>query len=231
MNEDEIRKYYEENPEGLPGTPEIPEIYEMHRFFETRVAVLRPPVLLDAGCGKGFLGETLSRHCEQYYGVDISSTAVGIATERIPSGRFETASLRALPYPSGFADCVVCAEVLEHVPDYSSAIAELARVVKPGKQILISTPNRLNPDILYRTWRRGKYTDQIFDKPIHYRRLFDEFRKNGLEIEEFLSFFYLPPFGESLPRVVRVPLMHVQQYLSRIIDKPLGLYLFFCLRK
>lgn len=231
MNEDRIRKYYEENPEGLPGTSEIPEIYEMHRLFETRVAALRPPVLLDAGCGKGFLGETLSAHCGQYHGIDISSTAVAIATERIPTGRFELGSLRALPYPSGFADCVVCSEVLEHVPDYSLAIAELARVVKQGKQILVSTPNKMNPDMLYRTWRKGKYTNQIFDKPVHYRRLFAEFRKNRLEIEEFFSFFYLPPFGESLPRLIRLPLMRVQEHLSRFIGKPLGLYLFFSLRK
>ena len=49
-----IKEYYEKNPEGLPGIPTIPEIYEGHQLFIERVLKERPKTFLDAGCGKGY---------------------------------------------------------------------------------------------------------------------------------------------------------------------------------
>lgn len=47
---------------------------------------------------------------------------------------------RSLPFPDSCFDRVIAAEVLEHVHDDRSAIAELARVLRPGGTIAVSVP-------------------------------------------------------------------------------------------
>ncbi|MGC8626020.1 MAG: class I SAM-dependent methyltransferase [Acidimicrobiales bacterium] len=46
----------------------------------------------------------------------------------------------ALPFPDGCFDRVIAAEVLEHLADDQSALAELARVTRPGGTIAASVP-------------------------------------------------------------------------------------------
>jgi SAM-dependent methyltransferase len=53
------------------------------------------------------------------------------------------ADILALPFPEGAFDLVICCEVLEHVADHERAAAELARVLKPGKTLVVSVPRYL----------------------------------------------------------------------------------------
>ena len=46
----------------------------------------------------------------------------------------------ALPFPDQSFDRLICSEVLEHIPDYRAAIAEIKRVIKPGGRVGISVP-------------------------------------------------------------------------------------------
>jgi SAM-dependent methyltransferase len=46
----------------------------------------------------------------------------------------------ALPFPDGSFDKVIAAEVLEHIPDDATAMAEIARVVRPGGRIAVTVP-------------------------------------------------------------------------------------------
>jgi len=91
-----------------------------------------PERLLDAGCGKGFLGQAVSPFCGKYHGLDFSSTAVLIAKKRVQHGTFSVASICSLPYPENTFDCVLCSEVLEHVPRYQQVLSEINRVLLPG---------------------------------------------------------------------------------------------------
>jgi SAM-dependent methyltransferase len=49
----------------------------------------------------------------------------------------------ALPFVDGEFDRVVAAEVLEHIPDDAGAIAELARVLRPGGTMAVTVPRWL----------------------------------------------------------------------------------------
>jgi SAM-dependent methyltransferase len=60
-------------------------------------------------------------------------------------GHFNTAGLRhedvtRLTFPSDYFDVVLSFDVLEHVPDYSAALREMARVLRPGGTLLASFP-------------------------------------------------------------------------------------------
>ena len=52
-----------------------------------------------------------------------------------------------LPFPDGVFDKVICAEVLEHLPDDAGAMAELARVLRPGGLLAVSVP-RYGPEMV-----------------------------------------------------------------------------------
>jgi len=51
-----------------------------------------------------------------------------------------TMDITALPFKDNSFDSVICSEVLEHIPDDAKAMAELVRIVRPGKILAVSVP-------------------------------------------------------------------------------------------
>jgi len=48
--------------------------------------------------------------------------------------------IRCLPFEDNYFDLVICSEVLEHIDDHERAVSELARVLKPEKNLVVSVP-------------------------------------------------------------------------------------------
>lgn len=46
----------------------------------------------------------------------------------------------SVPLPDGSVDCIVCTEVLEHVPDPSACVHEAIRLLRPGGVFIVSVP-------------------------------------------------------------------------------------------
>ena len=55
-----------------------------------------------------------------------------------PAGAFHVAELDRLPLPDDAADVIVCALALVHVPRLQPVLAEFARVLRPGGDLVIS---------------------------------------------------------------------------------------------
>lgn len=89
--------------------------------------------VLDAGSGDAPY-RPLFAHCEYLTHDWAASPHPGAQSADIVS------DLAALPLPDGELDLVVCTEVLEHVPDPGRALAELARVLRPGGRIMLTVP-------------------------------------------------------------------------------------------
>jgi SAM-dependent methyltransferase len=99
----------------------------------------RPPgVALDAACGTGRFAELLARQGHQVIGVDSSPDMLAYARRRVPDGEFHVAELDRLPLPDDSADVIVCALALVHVPGLEPVLAEFARVLRPGGDLVIS---------------------------------------------------------------------------------------------
>jgi SAM-dependent methyltransferase len=88
-------------------------------------------LVLDAGCGPGGNSAFLAPY-GKVVGADISPDAMRLVRRRWPATSPVRASIGDLPFASGSFDVAVTVTVLAMLPDDHRAVAEVARVVKPG---------------------------------------------------------------------------------------------------
>jgi ubiquinone/menaquinone biosynthesis C-methylase UbiE len=90
----------------------------------------------DIGCGNGAFTELLIRRCaaRDVQGIDPSEEQLAFARRRMAGGpaRFQRGDAMALPWADGTFDVAVMALVIFFVPEPARAVAEMARVVRPG---------------------------------------------------------------------------------------------------
>jgi SAM-dependent methyltransferase len=105
------------------------------RVGGARTGALR---ILDYGCGTG--GNTTSYgRFGSVTGVEPDPHAIRLAQKRGGAFYCRANGLR-LPFRNGAFDVVIASDVLEHIEDDSAALAEMARVLKPGGSMIISVP-------------------------------------------------------------------------------------------
>ena len=91
---------------------------------------------LDVGCGTGALSEIIGEHASPAAidGIDPSEGFLTYARERIEDERvrFHLGDAQELPFAEATFDATVAGLVLNFVPDAARAVAEMARVTRPG---------------------------------------------------------------------------------------------------
>jgi SAM-dependent methyltransferase len=150
--------------------------------------------VLDLGCGAGrHAFECLRRGAVvialdadplELKGVCGLMAAMADAGEVPPSGAGVGVRGDALqlPFPDGVFDKVICAEVLEHLPDDAAAMAELARVLRPGGLLAVSVP-RYGPEVV--NWALSERYHNVDGGHVRiYRRrqLKERFEAAGMEL-------------------------------------------------
>jgi SAM-dependent methyltransferase len=193
-------------------------------------------LIVDVGCGEGRFCRILSGHGAVTIGIEPTRDLITEATRRHPDGCYVEAGGESLPIASDSVDLVICYLVLIDIDDYQSAIAEMARVLKPGGRILVANLNSFCTTTP-QAWVRdedGKSlfvaVDNYFDvKPnivawsgieiVNYHRPFQDymlaFLSNGLHLTDFKE---PRPSEEELREhpgsadAARVPYFHVMQW-------------------
>ncbi|MCZ2805013.1 class I SAM-dependent methyltransferase [Modestobacter sp. VKM Ac-2983] len=113
--------------------------------------------VLDLGCGEGRHAFEAYRRGASVLAVDWGQQEVATTAEWLgaiaaageaPAGAsagVARGDLRALPVPDASVDRVIASEVLEHIVDDRTALAEIARVLKPGGRAAVTVP-RYGPE-------------------------------------------------------------------------------------
>jgi len=113
--------------------------------------------VLDLGCGEGRHAFEAYRRGAHVVAVDwgvpeVETTkrwlgAIAEAGEAPAGGCYEVVrgDLLHLPFPDASVDRVMASEVLEHIPDDVTAMAEIARVLRPGGRVAVTVP-RYGPE-------------------------------------------------------------------------------------
>jgi SAM-dependent methyltransferase len=153
--------------------------------------------VLDVGCGEGQVArQSVARGACGVVGVDPTHAQISEAHARGGGPRYARAGADALPFAAGAFDAVVACLVFEHVVAVDAAVAEVARVLRPGGRFAFF----LNHPLLQAP-SSGWIDDHVLDPPEQYWRI-------GPYLREDLTL-------EEVEPGVRIPFVH----------RPLGRYL------
>jgi SAM-dependent methyltransferase len=101
--------------------------------------------LLEVGCNVGeHLGSCAAVYPDiKLSGIDINPIAIAKARDSLPHADLQATSATELPFSDNSFDCVMCIEVLEHIPTAlrAQALAEIHRVLKRGGRFILRVPH------------------------------------------------------------------------------------------
>ena len=144
--------------------------------------------VLENGCGVGMYVEKMTGLGANVTGLEFDFDRAREA--RVNSERIVNAAGEFLPLPSLTFDLILSHEVIEHVQDDRSAIAEMVRALKVGGRAVIFCPNRGYPVETHGIFWKGRY------------------------------YFGNKPFVNYLPRIWRDKLApHVRVYTKRDLQR------------
>jgi len=105
--------------------------------------------VLDVGCGGGLLCEALTRSGARVTGIDMAPAMIEVARLHAHESALsidyqQTSAEQYAEQRAGEApfDVITCMELIEHVPQPASLFAALARLLRPGGELFVSTLNR-----------------------------------------------------------------------------------------
>jgi len=114
--------------------------YGLHQVVLDILLKEKPGRVLDLGCGTGFFAKKL----RDWWGTEVHVAEYRrelVRYEGLQVSEVDLNQLQPLPYEDNSFDYVLMLEVIEHIKHPWFIVEELARILKPGGKVLITTPN------------------------------------------------------------------------------------------
>ena len=154
---------------------------------------------LEVGCGEGVIADRMHRRWGEVVALDLPDAGLRAEWRRYPEPHFLHANAHALPFADDRFDVVVAAEVLEHLPDPTRGLQEMARVGR--RHLVLSVPQE--PVFRSCNLLTGRYLRDLGNTPGHLnhwsRRGFVRFVSGVADVREVTSPFPWTTVWATLP--------------------------------
>jgi O-antigen biosynthesis protein len=146
----------------------------MNTYYDNprpEIAALVPAdarTIVDVGCGAGALGASLRQAMpgRKVIGIELVPTVAEEARKVLDQVIVGDATTLELPIAPGSVDCIICADILEHVIDPTALLTRLKSLLTPSGCLITSIPNMRHYTVILRLIRRGWAYDDMghFDR-------------------------------------------------------------------
>jgi ubiquinone/menaquinone biosynthesis C-methylase UbiE len=120
--------------------------WPVHDDVVARLRIARAQRVLDLGCGTGFLSARMAADLgATVVGCDYSAGMLSEARARTHDVAWVQGDALHLPLADGSVDAATSTEAFHWFPDPDLALAELARVIRPGGTLLVALVNTRSP--------------------------------------------------------------------------------------
>ena len=122
------------------------------RWLPTHATRILKTDVFDEAVSEG-LYPVLRQTADVVVGIDLSAESVAAARSRYPELQTHVCDVRELPFPDASFDAIVSNSTLDHFASFDDLVAgvrELARVLSPGGQLVITLDNAWNPLVALR---------------------------------------------------------------------------------
>jgi ubiquinone/menaquinone biosynthesis C-methylase UbiE len=135
--------------------------------------------ILDVGCGEGRFMRMLAQRGARAVGIDPTLELVAAARDR-GSGPVLRASGETIPLATSSIDLAVSYITLVDIPDFRAAIEEMARVLRPGGQLLVANLSFVTAS---EGWSRDERGKRLYHRVDRYVTEWSrEYEWNGISI-------------------------------------------------
>ncbi len=106
--------------------------------------------ILDVGCGAGRLGASIkARQQAHVTGVELNPKAAAIASTQLDDVQVANLEIDTLDFADGQFDCVICADILEHLRQPDVVLKKIRRWLSPSGSLIVSVPNVRNHTVIH----------------------------------------------------------------------------------
>ncbi len=189
--------------------------FRKHVFNE--VTLEKGARILDCGAAYGALMDAARENGWEPYGIELATEAAAAIGEKFGSARIYSGPFEQAHFPTlGDAafDAVFMCDFIEHVRDPLSVLRKTASLLRPGGQLVVTTPNgsSLSSRLMGSSWPHSKVEHLYFFDPHNLGLLLD---RAGITLEhsrtarKVLDLEYLRSQFNTYPRAVVTPLMNL----------------------
>lgn len=132
------------------------------RHWIERRHPLRPDHLLaDCGAGTGTFAAEMAPRC-RVLAIDDHEESLALARQKLGPERVRYGSCTHLPLEAASVDVLTALDVIEHVQNDRAAVAEFARVTRPGGLVVITVPALM---VLWSDWDVALHHFRRYTRP------------------------------------------------------------------